>query len=471
MRHQYAIVRYAAQVEADTPPKSIAQKREEASVMSQQFGQQLLEYLGPLVEHLHTVEKVDARPLRTLVQTVEAIIAFRDQTHGLLLAELGGYLDGLAGGGGGTKRLETLIHHQKWQASAIEADLLGRAEQQVQQWEQQAEEALLIWDGTILEKPESLKAEGLCPVRSSKAGRLTHVKKGYFRPPGAPICVPGLHGIGLLVAGRKKEQGPPQLALMRWWTSRGALATVERDENCRLLRQMAQRFGRRVCHVFDRGYCGAPWLGALLAFDVRFVQRFKNRNHLLDERGEKRAAWKIAQGRKGQAPRTVYDAVHHRNVAGSVLFFSVRHPDFPNWPLTLVVGRRAGLEPFYLLTNEVVSTAEEAWKVVFAYVRRWRIECSFRHLKSDLAIQSLRLFDWQARLKLLGLLTLAYGFLMTLMRERLRKARDWLLAFACPRRGQRMRDVEIPFSRLRLALSRLWLAFPCWFVRRGVLTL
>ncbi len=48
---------------------------------------------------------------------------------------------------------------------------------------------MLIWDGTVLEKPESLKAEGLCAVRSSKALRLTHVKKGYYYPSGKPIFV------------------------------------------------------------------------------------------------------------------------------------------------------------------------------------------------------------------------------------------------------------------------------------------
>src|SRR5258708_1799296 len=237
-------------------------------------------------------------------------------------------MDGL-GGGGGTKRLSTLIHHQGWKAQQIEEFLLQQADSQIEDWEAQGQDGLLIWDGTVLEKPESLSAEGLCAVRSSKALRLTHVKKGYYRPPGAPIFVPGLHGIGLLLAGRKKHQGPPQLAALRWWTSRGALASHEKDENCQLLRLTSRLFGRRVVHVFDRGYCGAPWLGALYCFQVRFVQRFKHRNHLLTEQGEKMAAWKIARGKKGLAPRTVYDAVHRRNVEGSVLFFKVTHPDYP----------------------------------------------------------------------------------------------------------------------------------------------
>jgi len=45
----------------------------------------------------------------------------------------------------------------------------------------------------------------------------------------------------------------------------------------------------------------------------------------------------------------------------------------------------------------------------------WRIEILFRNLKSELAIQSLRVYRWEDRLKLLGLVTLAYALLMEMM--------------------------------------------------------
>jgi hypothetical protein len=178
-----------------------------------------------------------------------------------------------------------------------------------------------------------------------------------------------------------------------------------------------------------------------------------------------------SRGKKGLAPRTVFNAVHHQNVEDSVLFFPVTHPDFPNWPLTLVVGRRKGLEPIYLLTNEPVETAEQAWSIVFASIRRWRIEIGFRHLKSDLAIESLRVYAWKTRCKLLGLPSPAYGFLLELMQPGSRKARTWLLEATCHRRGQQLREVELPVARLRVALSKLWLAFPYGFMRRGKLKL
>ncbi len=106
-----------------------------------------------------------------------------------------------------------------------------------------------------------------------------------------------------------------------------------------------------------------------------------------------------------------------------------------------------------------------------AYARRWQIEMTFRNLKSELAIQSLRVYDWEGRLKLLGMLTLAYAFLMDLMGEEGRTARDWLIDYACHRSGAHLREVEIPFTRLRIALSKLWLTFPCGFVRRAALRL
>jgi hypothetical protein len=41
---------------------------------------------------------------------VEAILTFRDRINGLLLSELGGYLDHMGSAAAGTKRLSRLLH-------------------------------------------------------------------------------------------------------------------------------------------------------------------------------------------------------------------------------------------------------------------------------------------------------------------------------------------------------------------------
>ena len=129
MLDQYAIVPVVAQA-----VRLRSTKEFEPKDLSHRLGRHLLRFLEPLVQEVDVT--VDKRPLRTLVQTVEAIVAFRDRTHGLLLSELGDYMDGL-GRGGGTKRLSTLIHHQGWQAQQIEEFLLQQADSQIAQWEAQ----------------------------------------------------------------------------------------------------------------------------------------------------------------------------------------------------------------------------------------------------------------------------------------------------------------------------------------------
>src|SRR5579859_393935 len=197
----------------------------------------LLSFLGPLLLELD--QWLDKRLIRTLVQVIEAILSFRDRVNGLVLSELGSYLDPI-GQGGDTKRLSRLLHCPKWTAIFIERFLWGRATEQVEQGASQDEEGLVIWDGSVWEKPESLKSEGLEPVQSSKAKRLTHVKPGYYCPPGRPICVPGWHLVGLLLVGRTISQGPALLAVMRWWTARGWRASWARDEDKKLL-EMAMK--------------------------------------------------------------------------------------------------------------------------------------------------------------------------------------------------------------------------------------
>src|SRR6266700_6806856 len=139
------------------------------------------------------------------------------------------------------------------------------------------------------------------------------------------------------------------LACLRCWTSRVPLTSWPRDENCQLLRYMAKRWGRSLIHIFDQGYASSHWLGALRGFDVRFIQRWNKKYHLVDAKGVKQATWKISREKRAKETRQVWDAVHHHHVASSVLFFPVTHPDAPDWPLTLVVARRKGGKPWYLL--------------------------------------------------------------------------------------------------------------------------
>src|SRR5689334_19414360 len=80
----------------------------EAADVAQGLGRALGVYLFPLLVRLDQV--LDKRLVRTFLQTIEAIIAFRDRLHSLLLSELGGYLLSAEQARAGTKRLSNLLH-------------------------------------------------------------------------------------------------------------------------------------------------------------------------------------------------------------------------------------------------------------------------------------------------------------------------------------------------------------------------
>jgi len=119
------------------------------------------------------------------------------------------------------------------------------------------------------------------------------------------------------------------------------------------------------------------------------------------------------------------------------------------------------------LTAEPVTTDEDAWHVVFVYMRRWQIELTWRFNKSELAFESPRLWRRPEREKLLALATLAYAFLLHLLEPRYEPLRRWLLRHFCHRTGWHLRRVRAPLYRLRSALSRLWQRYPPCFAALG----
>jgi hypothetical protein len=432
--------------------------RYDAAEMAQGLYAALARFLAPLLMELD--DRIDKRLVRTFLQTVRVILTFRDRVNGLLLSEMGGYLDTPDKAPAGTKRLSRLLHCGKWSSELIQRFLWERATHRLQVWKESGKEVLAIWDESVWEKPESIVPEEYGPVRSSKGRRLTRIKKGYYTPPRGPIFVPGLHWLAVLLVSRDPRLDPPELASMRWWTSRGPHQSFKRDEQGKLLVELVTRWGRTVLHIFDQDFVSSFWLGLLFAFTLRFVLRWKKEYHLVDPQGNRRAAWKIARGKRGWQERTVWDCRRHQWVVASILAFPVHHPDHREYPLVLVIARRKGGLPWYLLTNEPIACAEDAWGIMFAYARRWQIELTWKENKSELAFQSPRLWDWEPREKLLLLATLVYAFLLTLLAPCYELLRRWLLRRYCHRTGWHCRQAHAPFARLRLALSRLWQTFP-----------
>ena len=177
----------------------------------QEVANLLQSFIGPLEQWLD--RQVDRRLVRTFFLALIAIVRLRHSRSGLLLSELGAHVLSPAQAPAGTKRLSNLLRSPKWSHTLLEKFLWRRADQGLARLEEQGQMTLAIWDESVLEKPESIALEGLCPVRSSKAARLKRIKPGYYNPPGEPpVFVPGLQWLTVMVAGM---QGPPSLGSIR----------------------------------------------------------------------------------------------------------------------------------------------------------------------------------------------------------------------------------------------------------------
>jgi hypothetical protein len=432
-------------------------KKGQASIQqSEVLGHLCYQFVRPLLKNLQ--RKMDRRLVQTFLDLLQVIVIHRHRNQGLLLSELGGYLMGAEQAPAGTKRISNLLHSRGWDSTEVENYLWEQADQAVEQRLHPKDDVYVIWDESVLEKPESLKAEHLCAVRSSKSRRLMRIKPGYYNPPtGRPVFVPGFNWLQIVVTGL---QGAPVLAHTRFWTTRGEAKTKKRTVEDPLLRDLAKRWGRSVIHLWDRGFAGALWLGWVFLYQVRFIVRWQKNYLLLDPEGHSLKTWQCSRGKRSIDHRLIYDARRRCERKTGIVFLPVWVPAFPDFPLTLVVSRPGkGRKPWYLLTNEPVSSAEDAWRIVLAYNRRWQIEMSIRFSKSELAFESPRLQVWAVRQKFLAIVAMVQAFLFSLLEPTLTRLRDWLLDHWCHRTGKRSRSTAAPLYRLRLALSLLWLVY------------
>src|SRR6266699_6078451 len=111
----------------------LQENEQEPQKVSQEIAQELELFLLPLLTVLDTV--LDKRLIRTLVQCCVAIIRFRNNKQGLLLSELGSYMDGYSGlsvnAPAGTKRVSNLIRSIKWSILSIDQYLLDESDKEV----------------------------------------------------------------------------------------------------------------------------------------------------------------------------------------------------------------------------------------------------------------------------------------------------------------------------------------------------
>lgn len=405
-------------------------------------------YLSGLLVTLDSV--LDKRLVRTFFDLFVSIIRHRNRSFGLVLSELGAYVLSPQQAPAGTKRISNLLRSKKWDHGFIMEFLLGRARKRAEELNAAGETLLLLWDDSVVEKPESWYAQGLCSVTSSKGKRLTKIKSGYYTPPKAHICVPGFQWSAVLMTTLKAL---PSVVCMRWWTTRGVFQTDKKSQFIQMLKQMCKAFTQPLVHILDRGYADTSIILRLLDYQQLFILRWPKKFNLADAQGKIKNTWQFSTGQKHLAVKIIWDAPRQCYRRITLLYFPVTLPKHPDKLLYLVICRNTkhGQEPLYLLTNCNIQSKANAWKCIFSYMRRWSIEQAFRFNKSELALESPRLWFWENRLKIMFIVALIYDFLLQFLKNWESLARLWI-NYWCPRTGKRHSDVQVPLHRLRIAI-------------------
>lgn len=423
------------------------------TLFGQDPSQFLLDKVDAYSESFRTTlnNKIDKRLVRTFHSLFIIILFFRNRRMGLLLSELGGYLCGPAHAPAGTKRISNLLLSKKWNAQDVDDQLFSQATARVDEIEKAGKRPLLLWDDSRIEKHESWLAEGLCSVWSSKAKRLTRIRTGYYDPPKKRICVPGYKWTGVLLS---HLGGVPSVCQMTWWTTRGKQKEDPDNIIYRLLRKIHQHLKQPMVHVLDRGYANEKMLRYLFHFNQHFILRWK-KNHLLNnvDKGLKKTHL-LSRSFKGKSSRIVRDKNRKKDKRVTIAWAPVNHPEYPENQLYLVIVRDKNNynSPMYLLSSLPINSAAQAWEVMFSYMHRWEVEQGFRFLKSEMGLESPRLWFWENRMKLMAIVTLVYDFLLSL----LNKSSWWVSPFLrlwCHRTGKRLQEAWIPLYRLRIAIS------------------
>ena len=419
-----------------------------------EFIEKAIDFVAPLMNRLNT--KLDKRLTYTVFDSFMGMLSFRDRINGLLLSELGAYINGPDRAPAGTKRISNLLRDKNWTHDDVAEILLEKAKTRLNDPSLVGKQWLMHWDDSVIEKPESWKIEGLGPVCSSKASRLTRIKPGYYKNYGR-ISVPGFEwSAGVL----SSLSDTPTIGLMEWWTRKGKHKETRNNILYKMLRKssaMIKETAAEVIHVFDRGYANRTTLDYMINhFDQPFIIRWKSHHLLLNDQGELKRTYQHSLGKKATSTRKVWDKERKEHKKVSVVYMPVQEPIINEKQLYLVIVRdkKKGRKPIYFLTDVPIDTNGMAWMVLRSYMKRWDVEQVFRFGKSAMAMESPRLWFWENRLKLLMLVTFVMAFILELLainRTFARKIIDkWV-----PRTGNRQKKTFLPIYRLRLAIA--WL--------------
>ena len=310
-------------------------------------------------------------------------------------------------------------------------------------------DTLLLVDPTEIRKEYACAMEHVTLVRdasrSSKEGR--------------DVLVNGYHGC-MVAACRIGGRKTVPLAL-RLWSSRAPGFKGENDEVLNILKAVYEATGGKGVTVYDRGGDRPAFYDYLVGNGRDFVIRLNCRS-VLSWRGMHEVHDLACDCTMRHSHHVTFDSHgNERNVPISFGAMPVRLPMHPKKELHMVVVRGFGRDPMMLITSLPVSGSfESQWRVVDAYLSRWRVEETIRFVKQAYGLENIRVMSY-ARIRNMASLVLAAAYVATVWIGR--HVRHEVLAEHLTRLGKRLGEVP-QFAAYAIAdgLKRAFTRFGKW---------
>lgn len=310
-------------------------------------------------------------------------------------------------------------------------------------------DTLLLVDPTEIRKEFAHAMEHVTLVRdasrSSKEGR--------------DVLVNGYHGC-MVAACRIGGRKTVPLAL-KLWSSRAPGFKGENDEVLEAIKAVYGATGGKGVTVYDRGGDRPAFYDYLVGEARDFVIRLKGRS-VLSWRGMHEVHDLARECTMRHAHHVTFDS-HGRECDVPISFgaMPVRLPAHPEKELHMVVVKGFGQEPMLLITSLPVNGSfESQWRVIEAYLSRWRVEETIRFVKQSYGLENIRVMSY-TRIRNMASLVLASAYFATVWIGR--SVRREVLAEHLTRLGKRLGEVpEFAAYAIADGIKRAFTRFGKW---------
>ena len=253
-------------------------------------------------------------------------------------------------------------------------------------------DTLLIVDISEVAKKYARKMQYLCRVRDGSEGELAD---GYW------TCD---------VVGVEVGEAEIIPLYQEMYSAHAPDFKSENDEILKAVEVISPHIEDRGIYVIDRGGDRGVLFRSLLDEEKRFLIRLKGDRHLI-YKGTATVTKLLA----GRCPLPYAEMLLKEEKGQEKVYrveYGVRKVKLPGRreQLFLVVVKGFGVEPLMLLTNvELRNKRQELWRMIEAYVTRWRVEETIRFIKQSYDFEDIRVLTYE-RLRNLAALVLAVAY-------------------------------------------------------------